>query len=105
MRHTRGIKDLLKSDVDIALAMHNKEQQLTWANISMVKVKSHIPIEEATNEFFWEANDTTDQLATKARQKEVQERYPASPPVMLTGTIAGCYIEGQLHNNNLHTQN
>ena len=67
----------------------------------MVKVKSHIPIEEATNEFFWVANDTADQLATKARQTEAQERYTARQPVMLPGSMAGCYIEGKLQNNNL----
>ena len=104
MKSIRGIKDVLKPDVDIALDMHEKEQGLKWAKIAMVKVKSHIAIEEATNDFYWELNDLADQLATKARQKEIQDLYPARAPTILEGTKAVCHIDGQLCNNFLNAK-
>ena len=69
LKQKHGLKDVLRPDTDIALAMQHTRDTLPWIKLRTNKVKSHIAVEEASNEFYWEANDLADKLATEARAK------------------------------------
>ena len=87
--------------VDVALAISSKQKILPWVKLKMVKVKSHIPIEEAQNQFHWEVNDLADKLATTVRQKVENQEERAALPILLEGSIVGCRVEGILCGNEM----
>ena len=91
-----GIKDVLKPDTDVALAILHQRAKLPWMKYHMIKVKSHIAVEEAPNEFFWRVNDTSDQLATEARDKAITNEVVAKRPRLLPGMVLGCKIGNEL---------
>ena len=101
VQELRGLKDVLRPDVDVALAISSKQKILPWIKLKMVKVKSHILIEEAQNQLHWEVNDIADKLATTARQKVENQEEEAALPILLEGSIVGCKVEGILCGNGM----
>ena len=75
------MKDGLKLDVDVGLAIDAKMQHISWIKVEILKVWSHIAVEEAPNEFYWMVNDTADRLATEAKKKVEEQEEVAKIPV------------------------
>ena len=98
-----GIKDVLKPDMDIALELyHQRQSRSTWVQWSVTKVESHIDQSEAPDTFFWECNDFVDALATKARMEYSLTTLQQRESHVLSGTMRGCRIDGQIVNNGLY---
>ena len=96
VRNKIGIKDVLKPDTDVALAILYQRAKLPWMKYHVIKVRSHIAVEESPNEFFWMVNDTSDQLAMEARDKVITNEIVAKRPILLPGMVIGCKIGPEL---------
>lgn len=73
-----------------------------WIGRDIVKVQSHIPVEQEPDEFFWYCNEQADRLATTARDNFSLGYLQQQQPTLLKGTRAICCINGQHVNNNLY---
>ena len=87
-----GIKDVLKPDVDVGLAILFKRQNRHWADFTTIKVRSHITVEDAPDELLWLVNEEADKLATEAREKVIAQELDVRTPQLLPGMRAGCII-------------
>ncbi len=103
-----GLKDVLKPDVDVGLAILYKRRNRRWAKYTTTKVRSHISVEESSDEILWLVNEEADRLATEAREKVRSRDMEARTPQLLPGMSAGCTIgEVFIHQNlkeQLHSQ-
>ena len=98
-----GIKDTLRPNMDVALELGRIQSVNWWISRDIVKVQSHILVEQAPDEFFWYCNDTADRLATKAREVYSIEDLKKRKPLLMEGARAICCIDGQHVNNNLYS--
>ena len=99
-----GLKDVLTPDIDVAMALSWKRNQIQHCNLEVVKVTSHISIEEAPNETYWMINEEADRLATLARQEVLRGNLTAVPPGMIPGVKAICSVTGRIFTRELKTE-
>jgi len=98
-----GIKDVMRPDIDVALELHRNRKKNPNVHVELYKVQSHISIEEAPNEKYWQLNDEADTLATTARIEVTEGRMKASTPVLFPGSRVSCTINGNLVTSALKT--
>ncbi len=102
VEHIIGIKDVLQPEMDVALEIYNLRLAHTWILWDIQKVESHIAVEEAPNEFYWECNAFVDSLATKARETATLEDLKKRENFIFLGAKIGCKIAGRIENNSLY---
>ena len=100
--HLSGIKDTLRSEMDVALELHQQRTNHSWVCRQVCKVESHIDILDAPDEFMWECNNFVDEMATKARSEFRLQDLQSQSPVLFPGVKAGCQISGSMINNSLY---
>ena len=99
-----GIKDTLRSEMDVALELGRMRRVNNWASRDIIKVESHIEVEQAPNPFLWFCNDRADKLATVARDELGMESLKKMDPLVFKGTRAVCIIDSYHINNNLYKE-
>ena len=101
VHNVRSMKALLTPDVEIAMEIARCRHDNKYSCIEFHKVKSHISIDEAPDEFFWRINEEADALATAARDEVKAGRFQAHRPLFLEGAQAMCIINGHINTANL----
>ncbi len=96
-----GIKDTLRPELDVALEIYRQRLSHPWAQLYFSKVESHIPQEEAPDEFLWACNTFVDDEATKARLDFPVMVLRKRPDFLFPGAVMGCKINGRIINNGL----
>ena len=91
-----GLKDYMKPEVELALELTECWRRLSSVEYMVIKVQSHIAVEESSNETYWQVNDIADKLATQAREKVQNGEMVMRKPQWLPGAKASCFIQGQL---------
>ena len=104
MSNLIGMKDFLRPDVDVAMEIDHYRRLNNCSQLEIIKVRSHIDIDDAPNEFFWKVNDEADTLATRAREQVEQGRLDAREPNFLPAAKAVCVIKGTIALSNLKEQ-
>ena len=104
MERIIGLKDVLTPDIDVAMALSWKRKQIQRCKLEVVKVTSHISLDEAPDETHWMINEEADRLATLAQQEVLQGNLTAAPPGMLPGVKAICSSTGRILNRELKTE-
>ena len=96
-----SMKELMQPDSDVVMELAQVRVRNKHTTIKFHKVQSHIPKEDAPDEFFWQLNEEADRLATLAREKVIKGELSAQAPVFLEGAKAMCRIDGTYCTNNL----
>jgi len=94
LQRTVGLKDVLRADADVALAILHCRRERNCITYLRTKVQSHIPLEAAPDEQDWIVNHEADLLATEARTKVHEEEMIAHPPGFLSGSGAMPVVGG-----------
>ena len=85
-----GIKDVLRPEYDVASELHRLRKRVETSH-AVIKVRSHISVEEAPDESHWLINDMADRLATEAREKALNGDLQLTRPLLFPGATAGCF--------------
>ena len=96
-----GMNEFLKPDMDVAMAVADRRARRSSCTMDIIKVNSHIGLEEAPDEFHWRLNDEADKLATLAREKVESGLMDSREPVLLPESKVICSINGTLCTNNM----
>ena len=96
-----GIKDVLSPEMNVALEIDARRRQLQDVIFTTIKVRSHIPEDEAPDICHWGVNEAADQLATEARHKATEGDLRLTVPILFAGAKAGCIYQGKLIIGNL----
>ena len=91
-----GMNEFLKPDMDVAMTVDTRRTQRLHCQLEVIKVNSHIGIDEAPDEFYWRLNEEADKLATLAREKVESGLLEARSPVLLPESKVICSIAGKL---------
>ena len=91
-----GMQALLRPDWDVVMEVWQQRKQNTHSSMTVHKVKSHISVEEAPDELFWNLNEEADRLATLARGEVEHGRYKPTTPGFFPGSKVACCINGQI---------
>ena len=102
MSRMLGMRDYLRAEVDVAMEIHHHRKiNDNCTRLEIVKVQSHIEIENAPDEFFWTVNEEADRLATHARDEVLRGRLTVRDPCFLDASKATCVYNGQMCISNL----
>ena len=96
-----SMKELMQPDSEVAMELAQFGVRNKNTEVKFHKVQSHIPEEDAPDEFFWRLNDEADRLATLAREKVTGGELVATAPGFLEGAKAMCIIGGDYCTNKL----
>ena len=91
-----GLKDYLKPEVEIAMELTDCWRRLKLVEYTVIKVQSHIAVEDSSNETYWKANDIADTLATQARAKVENDEMDKREPMWIPGAKASCFVQGHM---------
>ncbi len=101
MENKIGMTEFLKPDMDVAMAVAARRARRSRCKMDIIKVNSHIGLEEAPDEFHWRLNEEADKLATLARTKVESGRMASRKPVLLPESKVTCSVDGILCTNNM----
>lgn len=87
---------MMQPEIDVALEVVLSQTMVNITKCIVIKVRSNIEKEDATDESNWLVNDMADGSATKAQQKVLSGELRMTEPVIFIGTKAGCFCNGQL---------
>ena len=93
--NVRGIKDVLRLEYDVASELYSLRERLDVSH-EVIKVRSHISVEDAPDESHWMINDIADRLATEARDKALNGDLQMTRPVLFPGATAGCFYKNRM---------
>lgn len=85
-----SLKDVLRPEYDVASELYRLRERLNVYH-EIIKVRSHIDVEEASDECHWMINDMADRLATEARAKALDGKLRLTMPILFPGAKAGCF--------------
>ena len=90
-----GLKDVLRPEYDVASELHRLREKFEFSH-NVIKVRSHISVEDAPDERHWLINDMADRLATEARDKAVNGDLRLTKPLLFPGAMAGCFHQQRM---------
>ncbi len=92
----RGLKDVMRPEMDLALEIMKRKQLMLMAIYTVIKVQSHIALDDAPNEPHWRVNEIADTLVTDAQDKVTRGDMCMCYPILLPGARAGAISNGRL---------